>query len=59
MENEYGQVVYESYAFTTGNKSLVSGAELPGWAHPDPRIKQAWNVAAASAIDAARQNGDV
>ena len=59
MENKYGQVAYEAYALTTGNKSLVSGAELPGWEHLDPRIKQAWNVAAASAIDAARQNGDV
>ena len=53
MEQEYGQVAYEAYA------SLVSGAELPGWDRLDPRIKQAWNVAAASAIDAARQNGDV
>ena len=59
MEQEYGQVAYEAYAFTTGNKSLVSGAELPGWSKLDPRIQQAWNVAAASAIDAARQNGDV
>lgn len=41
-----GQVAYEAYCADTDWKSLVSGAQLPEWSALNPRIRQAWEVAA-------------
>ena len=49
----YGQVAYEGYCLSSGNKSLISGAELPAWDKLDPKIQAAWcsaSVAVANAI---------
>lgn len=50
MENEFltmlGQVAYEAYCESTGWKSAVSGAPLPGWDTQTEEIKQAWKAAA-------------
>ncbi len=45
-----GQIAYEAYCQVSGNKSLVSGAELPGYEDlPDP-IKAAWQAAGAAVL---------
>lgn len=41
-----GQIGYEAYCADTDWKSLVSGAQLPEWSALNPRIRQAWEVAA-------------
>lgn len=46
-----GQVAFDAYAASTGNVSLVSGAELPPWEALTPAIKDAWE-AAGSAVAA-------
>lgn len=43
---EYGQVAYEGYCAASGNKSLVSGAELPSWEKLSPEIREAWRASA-------------
>lgn len=40
-----GQCAYERYCAESGGKSLVSGAELPGWVDLKPDIKAAWMAA--------------
>jgi len=44
-----GKEGYESYCYASGNKSLVSGCELPKWEELRPEIKTAW-IASATAI---------
>lgn len=44
-----GQIAYEAYCEVSGNKSLVSGCELPTWEELRNEIKVAW-VAAAFAV---------
>jgi hypothetical protein len=41
-----GQRAYERYCESSDGKSLVSGAELPGWDGLDEKIKAAWEHAA-------------
>jgi len=48
----YGQVAYEGYCLSSGNKSLVSGAELPTWDKLDPKIQAAWTAAGMAVGDA-------
>ena len=45
-----GQVAYEAYCQSTGNKSLISGAELPKWADLKPEIQRAWQAAANAVL---------
>lgn len=45
----HGQVAYEGYCKHTGNKSLISGAELPPWDALDSKIQEAWLAAAKAA----------
>lgn len=45
----YGKVAYEGYCLASGNKSLISGQELPTWDKLDDKIKVAW-VSAAAAV---------
>jgi hypothetical protein len=42
-------VAYEAYCKSTGGKSLISGADLPGWNALSDPIKTAW-AAAAEAV---------
>lgn len=46
-----GQIAYEAYCNHTDWKSLVSGAQLPEWDKLDPKIQDAWNVAATVVVD--------
>ncbi|HEY6109637.1 MAG TPA: hypothetical protein VIV56_12135 [Gemmatimonadales bacterium] len=39
------RAAYERYLHASGGKSLVSGAELPGWDALSPEIKTAWMAA--------------
>ena len=39
------RAAYERYLASSGGKSLVSGAELPGWSALSPEIKAAWMAA--------------
>lgn len=39
------RAAYERYLASSGGKSLVSGAELPGWDALSPEIKAAWMAA--------------
>ena len=41
-----GQIAYEAYCKSTGNKSLVSGEELPSFSDLKSDIKTAWENAA-------------
>lgn len=41
-----GRMAYERYLHRSGGKSLVSGAELPGWEGLAPEIREAWMAAA-------------
>jgi len=43
-----GQIAYEAYARQSGNRSLISGKELPGWGDLDEPIQTAWNTAGAA-----------
>lgn len=47
LRNEDGpaRAAYERYLHSSGGKSLVSGAELPGWDTLSPEIKAAWMAA--------------
>lgn len=54
-----GQVAYDAYAASTGNVSLVSGAELPPWDALTPAIRDAWEAAgSAVAVELTRQQGE-
>lgn len=44
--DSYGRAAYERYLYASGGKSLVSGAELPGFDKLDQAIKNAWIAAA-------------
>ena len=54
-----GQVAYEAYCQSTGNKSLISGAELPKWADLKPEIQRAWAAAADAVAGRFRTTDDV
>lgn len=43
-----GQVAYEGYAESSGNVSLISGAELPRWDALTPAIQDGWEAAGAA-----------
>jgi hypothetical protein len=45
------QVCYEGYASRSGGRSLVSGAELPGWEDLPVHIQDAWEAAAQAVRD--------
>lgn len=47
----FGEAAYAGYCRSSGNKSLVSGAELPAWADLSPEIREAWTKAALAAIE--------
>lgn len=42
-----GREAYEAYCRSSGGKSLVSGADLPGWDALSEEIKSAWMCSAA------------
>lgn len=50
---DLGQIAYEGYCESSGNRSLISGAELPKWDDLKPEIREAWNAAARAVIAAA------
>jgi hypothetical protein len=54
-----GQAAYEAYFNNAGGVSLVSGAELPGWADLPAQIQQAWEAAgeAAAGLHGAPNDG--
>ena len=43
---EPARAAYERYLYSSGGKSLVSGAELPAFDALSPEIKKAWMAAA-------------
>lgn len=43
-----GQIAYEAYCNSTGNKSLVSGDTLPAFVDLKEEIKKAWENAASA-----------
>lgn len=45
-----GDVAYEAYRQTTGGRSLVSGAPLPGWLDLPEDIREAWRAAADAVL---------
>ncbi len=51
MEPTMGRTAYEGYCRSSGNKSLVSGAELPAWDNLKPEIKEAWEAAAQDVVE--------
>jgi hypothetical protein len=48
----FGRVAYEAYRKSSDGKSLVSGQALPEWDGLHERIKQAWEDAALSVLEA-------
>lgn len=42
----YGRHAYERYIYSSGGKSLISGAELPEFDGLSPEVKKAWIAAA-------------
>lgn len=48
---ELGRIAYEAYCEKTGWKSLVTGADLPGWDLLKPEIRDAWNASAQAISD--------
>ena len=52
MIQDYGKIAYEAYCRQTGNKSLISGVELPMWEALDQKIQMAWNAAGQAVMDA-------
>ncbi len=44
-----GKIAYEGYCSKSGNKSLITGAQLPSWDDLSEDIKAAW-FAAADAV---------
>jgi hypothetical protein len=57
MGRTWGQIAYEGYCVTAGNKSLISGAELPLWNELSKPIQNAWEAAARAVLDAPQQGG--
>lgn len=49
----WGKVAYEAYRQQGDGKSLISGAELPGWDALPAVIREAWNAAAQAVREAA------
>ena len=47
----FGQVAYEGYCASSGNKSLVSGADLPAWDNLPTGIKCAWDAAGIAVLN--------
>lgn len=45
MEKTLGNIGYDAYCRTTGNKSLVSGADLPPFEKLPSQIADAWEKA--------------
>lgn len=39
-----GKIAYDAYCKISGNKSLVSGAQLPTWDQLDRKIQIAWEA---------------
>jgi hypothetical protein len=48
----YGRANYDGYCESSGGKSLVSGADLPGWDDLKDEIRVAWIHAAMRAREA-------
>lgn len=48
----HGKIAYEAYCKASGNKSLISGAELPPWEQLKPEIQNAWTAAGMAVGDA-------
>ncbi len=48
-EMEAAQKAYEAYCSYTGNKSLVTGDDLPKWSDLPGQICNAWHSAAKAA----------
>ena len=51
-DRDPGQIAYEAYCEYSGNKSLVSGDELPSWDNLSTNIQEAWDAAAKAPIRA-------
>ena len=49
-----GQIAYEAYCASSGNKSLISGAELPEWKELKREIQAAWICAALAVVEGTR-----
>lgn len=45
-----GRAAYEAYCACFGNRSAVSGEELPSWDEQRPDIREAWRAAADAAV---------
>jgi hypothetical protein len=56
MDAVLGRVAYEAYCAASDHKSLVSGAQLPGWPDLTADIRQAWNDAADAVTEAGRRD---
>jgi hypothetical protein len=52
MEPDFGRIAYEAYGEMSGGRSLVSGAELPGWPDLPESIQVAWTSAARAVLHA-------
>lgn len=48
---EYGKVAYDSYCYSSGGVSLVSGEKLPEWDGLSPEIQAAWTHAANEVLN--------
>jgi len=53
------QRAYEAYCKYTGNKSLVTGDQLPVWDNLKGEIKNAWHFAAKAAANVYAMKDDV
>lgn len=45
------EIAYEAYRAHTGGVSIISGHPIPPFAELDPRIKAAWEAAAAAVME--------
>ncbi len=52
------QKAYEAYCIYTGNKSLITGDQLPKWDDLKGEIKNAWHSAAKAASDVYAMQND-
>jgi hypothetical protein len=50
FDEEIGETAYKAYCAHTGNKSLISGCELPTWDALKQEIKNAWIDAAFAVV---------
>ena len=46
-----GKIAYTAYCEQTGNKSLVTGCELPEWSELKSSIRDAWIASAIAVLE--------